>query len=76
MRSYTDFASRGLLKVFEYMGMFVSLCMHINPSGEVMSGFANVTGITSHTNKLIYHIRFKLSKNWVFKTKKILNFLW
>ena len=41
--------------MFEYVGMFVSLCVLINQSGEVMSGFANVTGITSHTSKLIYH---------------------
>ena len=75
------FASRGFLKVFEYVGMFVSLCVLINPSGEMTSGemtsgFANVTGIKSRISKLIYHIRFKVSRNRVFKTKKILNFVW
>ena len=61
--------------MFEYVGMFVSLRVLIDPSGEKTSGFANVTGITSRTSKLMYHIRFKLSRNRVFKTKKILNFI-
>ena len=50
--------------MFEYVGMFVSLCVLINPSGEMTSGFANVTGITTRTSKLIYHLSlFMLSKN-------------
>ena len=65
------FASRGFFKVFEYVGMFVSLCVLVNPNG-----FANVMGIISHTSKLIYQIRFKLFRNRVFKTKTILDFIW
>ena len=40
--------------------------MLLNPSFEMMTGFANIARTTANTSKFIHYERFEIIRKWVF----------